>query len=669
ALPPGNRSAALFANTTFVAYDPTSSSAEASNMEASLLSGGTRVTRFTGTDGVSVAAALAGHQALVIPDLSASPSGGLSSALGSPSRTTINDFVNDGGLLLTVLDSGGHAIDLLNQTFGFSITPATATSTSYNRDAAAAAGTGLTAAPATLPANNATRSVTVASLPALARPLYVNGDRTTTVAWMVPVGRGWVVQLGWDWFNATPVGTLDAGWNTVMRQLVVSRTMERDVALLVDNTFVEYVPGSAGAEASNMEQSLLNLGWNVDGFTGTAAATLATVLDSAAALVLPDLERAPATSFLDSLDSAARDVLSDYVNDGGVLVTCADGGQRAEQLLNTLFGFSLVRGIAASDYDLDAPAAVGTPFAGLSTSLASPNATRPVTVASLPPLARAVYRSNVDPMTDTAAVWFAPVGNGWVVHFGWDFFSAAPTGELDGGGIAALGAAVSLGRAEPPVTLLTSTLYVDYNPGATSAEASNLEALLQNHGHPVRRIDFIQASDFTAVLPGSAALVIPDLEKAALPSLVDSLDTQTRALLSDYVHGGGRLIVFGDAGDRAINLVNALFGYSLARGSVNPATYPLNGEVANGTPFASLPPSIPLLNASRTLLASSLPPQARAIYRSVADPVSDTAGVSAIPVGNGWVVFIAWDAFNAAPIGAIVDQTDAIVAGLSLTAL
>ncbi|MCP5149181.1 MAG: hypothetical protein H6983_11845 [Ectothiorhodospiraceae bacterium] len=665
-VPPSGLVSALFTGGGYVDHDPADPAAEASNVERTLLGIGSGVAAFETTSAAALATALGGTSLLAIPELEANPGTAFADTLDEAARDVVRDFVNGGGVLLVFADGGQQSHALLDDLFAITPLPGSAAA-SFSLDPVAAAGTAFASGAGVLPSNNGTRTVTAASLPANARALYRNG--TDVALWVMPVGDGWVAYAGWDWFDAAPLGVQDGGWIDALRAVATLAAPSPRVALLGDSTYVEYIPGNDGAEASNMEQSLLNLGADVNVFTGVGATALSAALAGRQALVIPDLERAPATSFTDALDPAARSVLTDYVEDGGVLVVVADAGNRSETLLGALFGFSLVRGTAAASYPLNAAAAAGSPFASLVGSIGPTNATRPPTVASLPVGARAIYRNQDNPATDTAAVWAVPVGRGWVAYFGWDWFDAAPVGAEDGGLLDVLGAVIDLGRSEGEVALLANPVYVDYVVGGGGAEAYTMEQSALNLGWDVGRFDQIQSADLTAALAGRSAVLIPDLEKAAVPSFSDALGTAGRAVLADFVTAGGVLVTVSDSGSRSEALLASLFGYALVRGTAA-ASYPIDRQAAAGTPFAALGASAPVNNATRPVTMASLPPPARAVYHDSSDPLTDTAAVWAAPVGDGWVASFAWDWFGAAPVGTNDGGlVDALGAALRLAAV
>lgn len=196
---------ALFADTAYVNYIPANSSAEASNMEAALVSQGHTVTTFTGTAAANWTTALAGAQVLVIPEQEVGPS--LAGALPAATITVIQNFVNGGGRLIVADDY--RTPSFLNGVFGFSMANGGGAGT-YTLNGAAAAGTPFEGGPASIPDLSAVDTMVTSSLPAGAKCMYSAGLDCAVM--QLAQGAGVIVYLGWDFFNANPVGSANGGW-------------------------------------------------------------------------------------------------------------------------------------------------------------------------------------------------------------------------------------------------------------------------------------------------------------------------------------------------------------------------------------------------------------------------------------------------------------------------
>ena len=204
---------ALFANTAYVGYSPGASGDEASNVEATLISQGHTVTTFTGITATDFNNAVAGQDVLAIPELE---NGDLNTDLDAAARTAIADFVNSGGVFIGFYPEP-DSLSLVNDIFGFSLS-AGANDNPYALNAAGAAGTPFEGGPASIPYNNATTDISGGSLPPSTNIIYNSG--TNVAVFMAPYGSGWVIFLGWDWFNAAPGGPNDEGWLDVLDSAV-----------------------------------------------------------------------------------------------------------------------------------------------------------------------------------------------------------------------------------------------------------------------------------------------------------------------------------------------------------------------------------------------------------------------------------------------------------------
>jgi subtilisin-like proprotein convertase family protein len=198
------------------------------------------------------------------------------------------------------------------------------------------------------------------------------------------------------------------------------------------------------------------------------------------------------------------------------------------------------------------------------------------------------------------------------------------------------------------IALFADDVYVDYRPGEPVAEASNLEAALRTMGHTVIPFTGTSAADFTAALSDKRILVIPELEGGSLNAV---LDTAGRGVISDFVTGGGTLLLFNDnifGSGHNVELMNSLFGHSLAAPVATVVgTITRNDPDASGTAFEDRCPAALDTLFWTTLLPSPLPTGSRSIY-------VDGAGNSAlalIPEGNGQVIVMGWDGLSARPVG------------------
>jgi hypothetical protein len=209
---------AVFFNTAYV-DTATDGSGEAYNVQQGLLSLGHTVDTFTGFTATAFREVMITHNVLVFPEFQ---NGNLSLALSQEALLMLATFVNGGGTLIMFDPGVGDPLAVLNGAFpGFNLTSAGAAVGTIAK-APGAANTPFANGPATLPANlNAVDTVLASSLPgsptvpATSRIIYGDANGNAAVA-LISYGSGNIVILGWDWFNAQPVGTQDGGWLEVL---------------------------------------------------------------------------------------------------------------------------------------------------------------------------------------------------------------------------------------------------------------------------------------------------------------------------------------------------------------------------------------------------------------------------------------------------------------------
>lgn len=211
---------------------------------------------------------------------------------------------------------------------------------------------------------------------------------------------------------------------------------------------------------------------------------------------------------------------------------------------------------------------------------------------------------------------------------------------------------VLAGPAPAGVTVLVNTNYVDFNASRTNAEASNVVLSLESFALDVATFVDIGTDNIVAVTRDTRILVIPELEQ---DDVTPDLSPESRSRIVSFVENGGTLLVFatnfGTDTGRHINFLNTLFGYSTLRTDVA-GPYELSSSEAAGTPFAFGPPSIPAPSATRAIDETTLPAEALVIYEA---PTEGDAAVSLIPRGDGEIVVIGWDWFEAPPNGSADD--------------
>ena len=143
----------------------------------------------------------------------------------------------------------------------------------------------------------------------------------------------------------------------------------------------------------------------------------------------------------------------------------------------------------------------------------------------------------------------------------------------------------------------------------------------------------------------NGVLLIPELENAPLDA---ALSDDAKALIQSFVEDGGNLVISASSGNSDENLINDIFGFSITSGSIEWSNVPTFDKTAaaSGTPFDAGPLQLNNPDGTYSWDISSLPAGAEVIYSD-----GDDAAVVVIPVGAGQITFLAYDWFNAAPVG------------------
>ena len=210
--PKAREGVAIFMNPDFVEVDSTDSGAEGTNTLAQITALGYQHTSFTGTDAAAISAAIKGKRTVVIPELEMNSVLGLDSA----TKTVIKSYVEGGGTLVFL--AGWSGMEATNQIFGWQLEYGQWNSTTFSLNTAAATGTPFAGGPVSLSEANGSDVVYMgadAILPAGAKAIYTT-DSGDAAVFVVPMGKGRVVILGYDWYDPTGNGDVYPNWRTVL---------------------------------------------------------------------------------------------------------------------------------------------------------------------------------------------------------------------------------------------------------------------------------------------------------------------------------------------------------------------------------------------------------------------------------------------------------------------
>jgi T1SS-143 domain-containing protein len=203
---------------------------------------------------------------LVIPELERNSN--LHSDLSSEAKDTIRSFVDGGGNMVV-----SYHIGLINDVFGFSLS--TSGAGTYNQTPGTS-GTPFASGPPSVGDPSATHGLNIGSLPAGSEVMYATGSAAAVV--VIPVGAGQITFIGWDWFNAAPLGSTDGGWLEVLDIAITQDGVGGNDVTVFDNGSYVDTDGGYDSESDTIQATLNGLGHNVTTFTGITAADFAAAL-------------------------------------------------------------------------------------------------------------------------------------------------------------------------------------------------------------------------------------------------------------------------------------------------------------------------------------------------------------------------------------------------------
>ena len=211
----------IFINNDYVDYvtDPgTSDGHEANNLMIYMDSVSIKYETFTSVSQSSWADIGTKADIIMIPELE---KGDLLPALTSGAQNAISNFVGNGGTLVMFCPSSGDPINVINSTFGFSISGEGGTAT--EPISLSSEGSSLFAGlSATIPNWSATSSMDKSTLPVGSITIYEGSGTNESVVTKITYGSGQIYMLGWDWYNAAPQGDWNGGWLDLLGKILKS---------------------------------------------------------------------------------------------------------------------------------------------------------------------------------------------------------------------------------------------------------------------------------------------------------------------------------------------------------------------------------------------------------------------------------------------------------------
>jgi hypothetical protein len=142
--------------------------------------------------------------------------------LTSGAKNKINNFVFSGGKLLMFAPDNGDVVPFLNDIFSFSIISGGEGCISEPISLTVAGSALFPSESATIPSLSDTSFLDTSTLPAESVTIYEGSGPNQSVVTMIPYGSGKIYVLGWDWFDAAPIGPEDGGWLNLLESILQS---------------------------------------------------------------------------------------------------------------------------------------------------------------------------------------------------------------------------------------------------------------------------------------------------------------------------------------------------------------------------------------------------------------------------------------------------------------
>jgi hypothetical protein len=314
---------AFFNNATYV--DIANPGGEATNLDASLIAAGHTVNAFTGITAADLTTALAGQDAIVIPEQE-KPGAGLQADLLPDAKQVLRDFVSAGGNLVTFAQHKA----VLDAIFGYSIGTTGPIVMGGNADKQPiAASTPYGGGPTTLAPNSAVYGMLVSALPPAAKVVYKRTESALDygVVVLIPYGAGTITYFGWDWYNSNPPqgGGADGGWQNMLSLATNAAGLTPPDMSAGDVAVAE---GTGGTTTASVPASYATAdgtaiaGEDYTAATGTVTFAVGEQAKAVPVAVTPDAAVEPAESFSLTLSAPSGATLVDAT--GVVTITDDD---------------------------------------------------------------------------------------------------------------------------------------------------------------------------------------------------------------------------------------------------------------------------------------------------------------------------------------------------------
>lgn len=142
--------------------------------------------------------------------------------MSSVAKSVIGDFVGSGGKLIMFCPSSGDLVPFLNDVFSFSIIGGGEGGATEPINITVDGSALFPSESSTLPSPSATSSLDTSTLPADSVVIYEGSGTNQSVVTKISYGSGIIYVMGWDWYDAAPLGVEDGGWLHLLESMLQS---------------------------------------------------------------------------------------------------------------------------------------------------------------------------------------------------------------------------------------------------------------------------------------------------------------------------------------------------------------------------------------------------------------------------------------------------------------